>query len=68
MGMYGPLAPDDPRHGTRNAYVYHHCHCELCRKVWADYHREYMQTHPAQRLRARERQVERNKELRNATS
>lgn len=34
------LAPDDPRHGTTNAYNYHFCRCAACREAV----RGYMQT------------------------
>lgn len=27
------------RHGTKNAYNYHRCRCDLCRKAAADYRR-----------------------------
>lgn len=34
--------PDDPRHGTANAYMNCYCRCDACRSAWADYHRAYL--------------------------
>jgi hypothetical protein len=35
--------PDDPRHGTINAYKNHGCRCDKCKQAIADYQREYYQ-------------------------
>ena len=35
------LEPDDPRHGTYNAYDYWQCRCDLCTKAHAAYRREW---------------------------
>ena len=32
-----PLAPDDTRHGTPNAYTNYGCRCQECRKAWEAY-------------------------------
>ena len=29
------------KHGTINAYVYHGCHCSLCRDAIAEYQRDW---------------------------
>jgi hypothetical protein len=34
------LGPDDPRHGTLNAYTNHNCRCDACRKANAEYNLE----------------------------
>jgi hypothetical protein len=31
----------DVPHGTLNGYNKYFCHCEECRRVWREYHREY---------------------------
>jgi hypothetical protein len=46
---------DDPRHGTVNGYGNLKCRCDRCREAWRDKHYEYMQLHPEQREKARER-------------
>jgi hypothetical protein len=40
---YSPkvLEPGDSRHGTTTGYNYFKCRCELCRRAFADYMREY---------------------------
>lgn len=35
--MSATLTPDDPRHGTINAYVNHRCRCEPCRAARRSY-------------------------------
>lgn len=35
------LAPDDPRHGTANAFRWHRCRCEPCRAASAKQDRDY---------------------------
>lgn len=35
----GQIAPDDPRHGTRNAYCYLKCRCPRCRAANSAYAR-----------------------------
>ena len=36
------LAPDDPRHGTTNAYGNYNCRCERCRQAHRISHAKYM--------------------------
>lgn len=36
------LAPDDPRHGTRNGYGNLGCRCDACREAHRQNHRKYM--------------------------
>jgi len=38
--MTAPLAPDDPRHGSVNAYGNLKCRCDDCRAAWAAAYRE----------------------------
>lgn len=38
----GPLAPDDPRHGTSNGYGNLGCRCEECRAAHAANHAAYI--------------------------
>jgi hypothetical protein len=50
-----PLAPDDPRHGTKNGYGNLRCRCADCRRAHADYCRESQyrsRVRPAQRALA----------------
>lgn len=53
------LAPDDPRHGTRNGYDNHYCRCDRCRNANRISHASYMAANRAQReahaTRTRER-------------
>ena len=37
--MTSTLDPDDPRHGTRNAYAAHDCRCPGCRRANTEYTR-----------------------------
>lgn len=39
----GGLAPDDPRHGTTNAYGNLGCRCQLCREANRFSHQDYIQ-------------------------
>lgn len=34
------------KHGTRNGYEYHHCHCEKCMKANKDYMEKWKSDHP----------------------
>jgi hypothetical protein len=45
------LAPDDPRHGTANAYNNLYCRCAACRRSWAEYITAY--SHRTGRCRPR---------------
>jgi hypothetical protein len=40
-----PLTPDDPRHGTINAYVNYGCRCPECKGARRDYGRNLRDRH-----------------------
>lgn len=44
----------DPRHGW-NGYSNYYCRCDICRKANADAHYAYMQRHPDQQRKSRDR-------------
>lgn len=45
----------DPRHGTNNGYTNLRCHCDRCRAAWTAWFASYMDSHPKQREKARQR-------------
>lgn len=50
------LAEDDPRHGTVNGYTNLGCRCPACTRSNADRMRDYMNRHPEQREKHRQRE------------
>ena len=47
----------DPRHGW-NGYSNYKCRCDICKKANAVAHHEYMQRHPDQQRKSRDRSRE----------
>jgi hypothetical protein len=43
-------------HGTVNGYTNLGCRCEKCRAAWARAHKDYLDRHPEQREKARQRE------------
>lgn len=55
MAVKRNIGPDDPRHGSANAYNNYGCRCSACRAAWADYMREYKRRWLGRNPDARER-------------
>lgn len=51
-------------HGTSGGYTNHRCRCDLCKKAWREAHKAYLDKHPEQREKARVRQREYHKQMR----
>jgi hypothetical protein len=49
------ISADDPRHGTVNGYSNLECRCDRCREAHRVDHAEYMERHPEQREKHRQR-------------
>jgi hypothetical protein len=53
---FDPNDPTDPRHGTTNGYSNHRCRCQRCREAHNRNMRDYLNRHPEQREKAKQRE------------